>query len=172
MDGSRSEKIEDERALKGGCALPLCSAPQIVSIFTRFKMSAVSLQSLAAPVVATYECYICQKKGPELACAPCRQAMDAFGAVQCAQCEASWLGAFDGEWECPCGKCHPDYRAAYAARGANPVAAAAAAAAAPAPANPASDDEDMGWYNEKKKEWAAYAAQLKAEEEAEEEEED
>jgi hypothetical protein len=29
-------------------------------------------------------------------------------------------------------------------------------------ANPESDDEDMGWYNEKKKEWAAYAKELEA----------
>lgn len=108
-----------------------------------------------APVAGVYECYICQKEGPESACGPCRQAMDAFGAVQCAHCEAYWLGAFGGEWESPCGQCHPDYRAAYVARG----------APAPVPAaNPESEDEDMGWYNEKKKEWAAYAKELEEQE--------
>ena len=116
-----------------------------------------------------YECYICQKEGPEPACEPCRQAMDAFGAVQCVQCDAYWLGAFGGDWESPCGQCHPAYRAAYAARAAP---AAAAAAAAPAAAAQESDDEDMGWYNEKKKEWEAYADELEAAEEEDGEEED
>jgi len=116
-----------------------------------------------APVAGVYECYICQKEGPEPACAPCRQAMDAFGAVQCAHCEAYWLGAFDGEWEYPCGQCHPDYRAAYAAR--NAPAPVPVPVPVPVPAvNPESEDEDMGWYNEKKKEWAAYADALEAEE--------
>ena len=124
-------------------------------------MSAVSLNALAAmlrpaPVAGVYECYICQKGGNEPACDPCRQAMDAFGAVQCVQCEAYWTSAFDGEWEFPCVQCHPTYRAAYAAR------------SAPAAAPAESEDEDMGWYKEKKKEWAAYADQLeKADAEAE-----
>jgi hypothetical protein len=79
--------------------------------------------------------------------------MDAYGAVQCAHCEAYWTSAFDGEWEFPCGQCHPTYRAAYAARDPEPV------------------NEDMEWYNAKKKEWEAYADRLEAGEEGEEDEE-
>jgi len=92
--------------------------------------------------------------------------MDAYGAVQCVFCDAQWTSAFDGDWECPCSKCHPDYRVAYAGHVAAPAAAAPAAASVAA--NPESDDEDMGWYNEKKKEWAGYADELKAQEEEEE----
>jgi len=136
-------------------------------------MSAVSVNALKAmlrpaPVAeGVYQCYICcEKEGPEQVCAPCLQAMDAFGAVQCAHCEAYWTSAFDGEWESPCGQCHPDYRAAYAAR-----VPAPAPAPAPAPqANPESEDEDMGWYSAKKKEWAAYAKELEEQEAAKEEE--
>ena len=101
-----------------------------------------------------YECYICQKEGPTPACDSCRQAMNAYGAVQCVHCEAYWLGAFDGEWQSPCGQCHPKYRAAYAARD-------------PAPVN-----EGMEWYTAKKKEWEAYADRLEAGEEGEEEDEE
>jgi hypothetical protein len=146
-------------------------------------MSAVSVNALAAmlrpaPVAeGVYQCYICcEKEGPEQVCAPCLQAMDAFGAVQCAHCEAYWTSAFDGEWEFPCGQCHPDYRAAYAARGGAPVPVPAPAPApGPVPGPVAQDldgDEDMGWYNEKKKEWAAYADALEAEEAKEEEDYD
>jgi len=131
-------------------------------------MNALAAALRPAPVAGVYECYICQTEGSEPACEPCRKAMDAFGAVQCAHCEAYWTSAFDGEWEFPCGQCHPDYRAAYAARN------APAPVPAPVPGPVAQDldgDEDMGWYKEKKKEWALYAKELE-EQEAKETKED
>ena len=110
-------------------------------------MSGVQLLN---PNGEVYECYCCGIESSEPACDPCRQAMDAFGAVQCVQCEAYWTSAFDGEWEFPCVQCHPEYKAAYAAH----------CETVKVPPVPAEDsDEDMGWYEEKKKEWA-YAAQL------------
>jgi hypothetical protein len=82
--------------------------------------------------------------------------MDAYGAVQCVFCDAQWTSAFDGDWECPCGKCHSDYRAAYETR----TTAAAVPSKEP-------EDPDMVWYEAKKKEWLAYAKELEEEDDKE-----
>ena len=141
----------NEAAYAASCAFK--ALPRCVFCYT-YKDSAEELCKACDPSIklrpppnteGLYKCYICQKEGPEPACDPCRQAMDTYGAVQCVFCEAYWLGAFDGEWSSPCAKCHPDYRAAYAARDAK-------------------IDEDMVWYEAQKKEWAAYAYELEEEE--------
>ena len=101
-------------------------------------------------------CLYCDEVVPYGVCDPCQHAMDAYGAIQCAFCEASWTSRRTP----PCVKCHPSYIADFRAAEAAAVASVASVASAATAAASTSDDEDMGWYSARKAEWAAYAAQV------------
>jgi hypothetical protein len=92
-------------------------------------------------------CIYCEEEAPHGVCSPCQRAMDAYDGVECAFCEAKWTALVAR----PCERCHPDYIRDFRA---------AEEAAALLLLGSESSDEDMGWYNQKKAEWAAYAKEL------------
>jgi hypothetical protein len=112
---------------------------------------------------AQIPCAHCAKVQRHATCDVCSTTLRRYDALGCENCDASYKGCMTADWDSPCVMCDPRYIVDFRAAEEEQARANAAAndAAAIAPGVPSSsDDEDMGWYNSKKTEWAAYAAEL------------